>query len=282
MKLLESRLAVATPLIPAIYFFITMAPLLVFSLLVAAAILRAQYEFYRIYYQENPSPPNLPLKVRNRESISIFFGLACGLLLLSSFYLHDLIRSGPVFVLIIFTILLFHLFYFREISLSLADSGAMAIGIFYVAGLLGYLILIRQLPDGGNYILFLLIVVWGNDAGAYYTGRKMGGKKLYPAISPNKTVSGSIGGFVVGVLLALAVQFSFLPMLPIWDVILLSIVLVAAGQVGDLVESMFKRSGGVKDSSGFIPAHGGLLDKLDGVAFAAPLLYYYIIWFAPL
>jgi phosphatidate cytidylyltransferase len=307
MKLLESRLAVAAPLIPALYLLITTLPPLFFSLLAAMAILRAQYEFYKLYYPEktlyDPSPPSLPsqgqralrgshpLKGRGKEggtgfkcdssNVAICFGLACGFSLLCLLYLKA-DWMGHFFIFILLAILIFYLFFYRQIQLALLDCAVLALGVFYLAGFLGHLILIRQRPDGDAYILFLLIVVWGNDAGAYYVGRSVGGKKLYPAISPNKTVSGSIGGFIVGVLLGLAVKVSLLPALPFLDVILLSLLLVLAGQVGDLVESMLKRSAGVKDSSRFIPAHGGLLDKLDGVAFAAPLLYYCMVWMQPL
>ncbi|MEK7286726.1 MAG: phosphatidate cytidylyltransferase [Nitrospirota bacterium] len=268
MKLLESRLAVATPLIPALYFVIMLAPPFIFFLLAAAAILRAQYEFYKIYYHETV------------PAGTVCFGLLCGFLLLFLFYFIVSVHRIEFWVIfIVLAILLFHLFHFRTIEFALLDTAIQVLGVFYVTGLLGHLILIRHFPDGASFILFLLIVVWGNDAGAYYVGRKIGGKKLYPAISPNKTVSGAIGGFVIGTLLGCAAQFSFLQMIPLRDVIFISILLVAAGQLGDLAESMFKRSGGVKDSSSLIPAHGGLLDKLDGVAFSAPVLYYCILWF---
>jgi phosphatidate cytidylyltransferase len=270
MRLLQSRLAVAILLIPALYFVITTAPPLIFSGLSAAAILRAQYEFYKIYYPGNSA----------RGTIG--FGLTCGFFLLCLFYRSNPFLIVPFLILMILAILLFHLFFFRQIQSALADSAVLAIGILYVVVLLGHLILIRQRPGGEDYILFLLIVVWGNDAGAYYVGRAVGGKKLYPAVSPNKTISGSIGGFIVGVFLGYFIQVSFLPQISVVNVILIALVLVAAGQLGDLVESLFKRSGGVKDSSSFIPAHGGLLDKLDGVAFAAPLLYYYMVWMLPL
>ncbi len=265
MKLLESRLAVAAPLIPLLYLLITAAPLPLFFIVVAAAILRAQFEFYKLYYTDQTPP-------------TVYFGLTCGFFVIVGVSL--LYRtpqwSVVLFFGVIMTILIFNLFFFREIRLALLDSAVLCAGVFYLAGFLGHLIAIRQLDGGESFIIFLLLVVWGNDAGAYYVGRSVGGKKLYPAISPGKTVSGSIGGFVIGGIVAalakitLQLPFSWL------EVILLSQVLVAFGQLGDLVESMCKRSAGVKDSGGLIPAHGGLFDKLDGVAFATPLLYYYL------
>ena len=265
MKLLESRLAVAAPLIPALYLLITIAPPLLFFLVAAAGILRAQFEFYKLHYHENTPP-------------IVHFGVTCGFLILCLFYLKmpPVLFGASVFC-ILMGILIFNLFFFRDIKLALLDCAVLYTGVFYLAGFLGHLILIRQLPEGAGLILFLLCVVWGNDAGAYYIGRFIGGNKLYPAISPGKTVSGSIGGFLMGCLAGVLVNFFSHLALSVSEVILLSLVLVAFGQLGDLVESMCKRSAGVKDSGGLIPAHGGLFDKLDGVAFAAPLLYYYLI-----
>ncbi len=265
MKLLENRLVVAAPIIPLLYLLITMAPPLLFFIVVAAAILRAQFEFYKLYYKE-------------KTHISVYSGLICGFLVLCLFYLH----AAPIllmtsFFLILMAIFLFTLFFFREIQVALLDAAVLYAGVFYLAGFLGHLILIRQMQNGAFLILFLLIVVWGNDAGAYYIGRAMGGKKLYRAISPNKTVAGSMGGFVVGCFVGALCNIAFHVVFSWLEVMILSLVLVAVGQLGDLVESMCKRSAGVKDSGGLIPAHGGLFDKLDGVAFAAPLLYYYIV-----
>jgi phosphatidate cytidylyltransferase len=109
-------------------------------------------------------------------------------------------------------------------------------------------------------------------------GRSVGGPKLYSAISPNKTVSGSIGGFFASLAGGAIAKLFFVSVLSWGEVTALSLLLGGVGQLGDLVESMFKRSSGVKDSSSIIPAHGGAMDKLDGVAFATPLLYYCIVW----
>jgi phosphatidate cytidylyltransferase len=109
----------------------------------------------------------------------------------------------------------------------------------------------------------------------------MGRRKLYPAVSPNKTVEGSFGG-LVGSFIAGALGKMVLISFFSWsDLLFLSLLLGVFGQLGDLTESMMKRSAGVKDSSGLIPAHGGLLDKLDSVAFAAPVFYYYLYWVGP-
>ncbi|QDH13884.1 phosphatidate cytidylyltransferase [Formicincola oecophyllae] len=134
----------------------------------------------------------------------------------------------------------------------------------------GSLALLREMPQGLVMVLFVLAVVVAADTGAYVTGRLVGGPKLAPAISPGKTVSGAVGGWVAAMVAGVLVaRFSgtahgFLPAL--W-----ALVLAVASQMGDLAESAFKRRVGVKDSGRLIPGHGGALDRFDGLLAAAPL-----------
>jgi phosphatidate cytidylyltransferase len=150
-----------------------------------------------------------------------------------------------------------------------SDPWWSAAGVYY-AGLPAIaLIAIRQDPDYGFHaILYLFLVVWSADTGAFFTGRLIGGPKLAPKISPNKTWSGFIGGAVfaciAGVLFAAWFGHTSIP-----TVAALSIVLALISQGGDLGESFLKRFFGVKDTSGLIPGHGGVLDRLDGLVFAA-------------
>ena len=180
--ILKSRLAVAAILLPVLYGLIGFLSPFLFFLFATAAILTAQYEFYRLYYR-NGSP-------------AIFLALILGFLLLCRFYFAFPLSFELLVSAILMILLIFQLFFFRNIQASLLDSSVLFIGIFYLAGFLGHIIAIRQRPDGIGFIFFLLFVVWGGDAGAYYTGRSIGGKKLYPAVSPNKTVSGAIGGLL--------------------------------------------------------------------------------------
>ncbi len=119
-------------------------------------------------------------------------------------------------------------------------------------------------------ILFLFAVVWGTDIAAYFTGRALGGPKLWPRLSPNKTWSGSLGGTLIGTLAGVAVAMAggllFTPAL-----VVIGLVLSVVAQSGDLAESAFKRVFGVKDAGWLIPGHGGILDRLDGFAAAAAL-----------
>jgi phosphatidate cytidylyltransferase len=151
-------------------------------------------------------------------------------------------------------------------------AGRLAIGVLYI-GLAGIaLIELRHRGEAGRAnVLFLFLVVWASDVGAYLAGRSFGGPKLWPAVSPNKTWSGAIGGLVAAILVGLAAAlFLAAPSRPL-AVVAVAALLGVASQAGDLLESAIKRHFRVKDSSSLIPGHGGLLDRLDGVLAAAPV-----------
>lgn len=140
--------------------------------------------------------------------------------------------------------------------------GLLIFGFVYV-GISGFWIVGLLASEGAWPLAFtLLFTVWSTDAAAYFTGKKIGGKKLAPSISPNKTWSGFIGGMIVGTGVGIAAYILFqVTTFPIW--LIPAIVLVA--QIGDLIESKVKRLTGVKDSSSLIPGHGGILDRLDSL-----------------
>jgi len=131
--------------------------------------------------------------------------------------------------------------------------------------------------DGGAYlILFLFLVTWAGDSGAYYAGVSLGSRQLAPVISPNKTVEGLIGGFALALVAAWAGRMWFLPSFSVPECVATGVLLTAAGLLGDLTESAMKRSASVKDSGMLIPGHGGMLDRLDSLMFTAPVFYYYV------
>lgn len=126
--------------------------------------------------------------------------------------------------------------------------------------------------------LGFLLILWANDTGAYLAGKSFGRKKLFERISPNKTWEGLVGGIVLALVLAVIVQHYFAVFtLPQWLVI--AVLISTFGTLGDLVESMLKRSLQVKDSGNILPGHGGLLDRFDGLLLAAPLVYFYVVLF---
>lgn len=172
----------------------------------------------------------------------------------------------------------------RPLEDALPSSAIAVMATLYVGMLGGSLIRLRNdfpqkvgssLPIGSKLVFFLLLVVWLGDAGAYYIGKKFGRHKLSPLISPNKTIEGGIGGVVTAIITAIVIHLTFFSEMPLLHAIFGGIVLSLAGLIGDLVESMWKRSAAVKDSGTLIPGHGGFLDRFDSIFFTAPILYVY-------
>jgi phosphatidate cytidylyltransferase len=130
-------------------------------------------------------------------------------------------------------------------------------------------------PHGADMVIFVLLVVWLGDTGAYFAGRFLGKKKLYPAVSPKKTWAGAFGGLAFSALAAAAVKLTLIESLPWLHAFGMALPGAALGQMGDLVESLVKRSTGVKDSGAILPGHGGILDRVDAVLFFAPYVYLY-------
>jgi len=151
-------------------------------------------------------------------------------------------------------------------------------GIIYIPLFLSFLVFIRNGPDGIIWIFFLLIVIFAGDTGAFYVGSYFGRHKLCPSISPGKTIEGSVGGLIANLGIGVLYMRFFLPSLPWGTGILFLLSIGAAGQVGDLFESQLKRAGDIKDSGGILPGHGGILDRIDALLFAAPLAYLFKVY----
>lgn len=172
-------------------------------------------------------------------------------------------------------LLLIRLFFAPSPPGSMSEIGPLAVGLIYITGFLYFQWLIRTDRSGLEYIFLLYLSVWFSDSMAYYIGSSIGRKKLCPSISPNKTVEGAIGSVIGGILGVLTAKYVFsMPDLSIFAVILIGTVMGLSAMIGDLIESMFKRDAGVKDSSDILPGHGGILDKLDGLLVAGPVLYF--------
>jgi phosphatidate cytidylyltransferase len=155
---------------------------------------------------------------------------------------------------------------------AVASAAASIFPALYLGLPIGAMIAIRE-SRGPSGLFLLMLTVFTSDTAQYYTGRAFGRTPLAPAVSPKKTVEGALGGFVFGALLLAVVGQWWLPTVPVWLRALLGVAIVVLGIVGDLFESMLKRSAGVKDSSSLIPGHGGVLDRIDALLFAAPIYY---------
>ena len=155
--------------------------------------------------------------------------------------------------------------------------GRYVTGVFWITAFLACLVLIRRLDDGLAWIFLTLVLAWAGDTGGYFAGRAFGRHQLYALISPKKTWEGYVGGVVFAVGSCFIVRAAGLPSLTVLDCFLVGPVVGSAGVIGDLAESLLKRSHDVKDSGWIMPGHGGLLDRIDSVLFVAPLLYAYAV-----
>jgi len=166
-----------------------------------------------------------------------------------------------------------------EITDATARLGKAAFGVFYLGALSAPLALIqRDLPDGPFWVFVVVGVSFANDTGAYFAGRFLGRHKLYPAISPSKTVEGAVGGLAAGIASLFIMRAWFFDALTVADCFLVAAPSAFVGPVGDLVESMLKRSAGVKDSGKLIPGHGGVLDRVDALLFVGAWVYAYAVY----
>jgi phosphatidate cytidylyltransferase len=158
----------------------------------------------------------------------------------------------------------------------LRDVAVALMPVFYIGLPLGALAAVRVLFDGRRALLLLAAVIVLSDSAQYYVGRAAGKRPLAPAISPGKTREGAVAGLVVGTAAFLIGAHWIFPGAPAALLTMVGLTTVAAGMVGDLFESLLKRSAGVKDSSGLIPGHGGVLDRIDSWLFAAPIYYVFV------
>ncbi len=164
---------------------------------------------------------------------------------------------------------------------TLGAVTATLFAILYPGALLGTAVGLRMIPPDGLgriWLVFLLAVTMVGDAGAYFVGRTLGRNSLAPVLSPKKTVEGLVGGIVFSVSTAMIVSRRALPHLSLATAIGLGLSMALLGVVGDLFESLLKRSAGIKDTSSLIPGHGGVLDRIDSLLFAAPFLFLYLKW----
>ena len=170
-----------------------------------------------------------------------------------------------ILLLLIVTVLSKNRFTFDHIAFSVLGALYLGIGFYY---------LIETQLFGIKFVVYALIVVWMTDTGAYFVGRKIGKRKLWPDISPNKTIEGAIGGIISAIIFACIFHY-FVPIASSY-LILIVVTLIAsiAGQLGDLVESAIKRHYDVKDSGKLLPGHGGILDRFDSLLFVLPLLHF--------
>jgi phosphatidate cytidylyltransferase len=168
----------------------------------------------------------------------------------------------------------------RPLVEVLPSAGISASALLLVAFPLSYAVRLRALHESGpRLLLFALVITWAGDTAAYFVGRAIGKRPLAPHISPKKTWEGSIGGMIGSLIVAWA--FHYWIRIPIGHLVALAVIGNVAGQMGDLLESAYKRSAGVKDSGGLLPGHGGVLDRIDALILCIPVIWYYLVLVNP-
>ena len=221
------------------------------------------YEYYKM---------TLAIPIGARLIQAIAFALAP--VFVAFFQRPDLFMPA-LFVSLIGFILL-SLRYHKRFGHILLFLGFSSFGALYIGLCLAHMVLIRYLPQGALWLLVLTAVTAGGDTGAYYIGTNFGRRKLCPEISPGKTVEGAIGGILVGSGSAVAMGLLLLPKYNSTLIFAAALVLSLVSIIGDIAESVIKRSAGVKDSGTLLFGHGGVLDRVDGMLITAPVLYYFL------
>ena len=253
------RLIVAALLLPIIYLYIMRLPSQFFLILLACVSSIALTEFYSIY------------RVKGILRYScLFLGTV---LLITSYVSRELLLE--MIVVSVLAIMTMRLFLKKDPLSSLKDIAPPLVGLLYIPVFLTFQIQIRTF--GPEWIIFLYALVWGSDSMAYYVGKGFGKQRLYTSVSPNKTVAGAVGSVIGGALCSLFLSYFFIPSLTALPAVVIGIMIGFITIIGDLVESMFKRDAGIKDSGVILPGHGGILDKIDGMLFGGPVLYFMLL-----
>lgn len=260
-RVIKQRILTAAVAIPLLILLVAFANPLIFSLFLAVVLFLALLEFNRMGLAKSNVVEQWMAAAIGATSIPLIYLQRQELLL-------PLFGGGLLLLGVLF------LFRFGELPTVQHRLGWLSLGFLYLPFLIGHLVELRYLPDGRAWIFLTLLVIMVCDTCAYLVGSKLGKHKLYPPVSPNKSVEGGVGGLFGSVLVVVVAGLTFLPQIGIWDGVIVGLLLGVVGQLGDLFESLLKRACGVKDSGSLIPGHGGLLDRLDSLLFAFPVVFY--------
>jgi phosphatidate cytidylyltransferase len=291
------RVATAVVLIPIVLLLILRAPIFLLAAVVAVVAVLTARELLDLSTHYNIQPLRTPTYV---AIAMVFLAVAIGMQPQT-----QLMDAGTTMLILLATAALSPFIFLalsmrrEQLPAAFPAAAASVFAITYVAIPLALLVVVCGLSTGGILLLYLFLVVWAGDTFAYYTGRAIGRHKLAPRVSPGKTWEGTIASFVGSIVVGYFVltyarniseallnahvltrQRAFLAPepLPIATIVILSAAINIAAQLGDLVESLIKRGAGVKDSGALLPGHGGMLDRIDALLFAAPVLWYYAAW----
>ena len=154
-------------------------------------------------------------------------------------------------------------------------------GVLYLGWLGSHIVLLRQGPDGRDWVLLALLATFATDTSSYFVGKTLGRRPIASRISPGKTLEGSVGGLLFGVAAVVLLNYFLGLRKEVALIVPVALLLPLTAQLGDLAESMLKRGMGIKDASQLVPGHGGVMDRLDSVLFTIVMIYYYVLWVVP-
>jgi phosphatidate cytidylyltransferase len=291
------RIATAVVLIPLVLLLVLKAPLYVLALVAGAVAVLAIAEFLKLVTPYGISPLNLAtyafaaiffvfviLASMNRtpedETTAMLYGIAVAAALAPFVFLTAAMRRS-------------------DLRTSYPAAAASSFAFAYIAIPMALLVEIREQPAGAIWTIYTLLAVWAGDIFAYFVGKSLGRHRMSPRISPKKTWEGAVASILASVIIG-TLWFRYAPGISsallriglidrrdgmfgleqpkLWPIILLSALVNIAAQLGDLVESLIKRGAGVKDSGTILPGHGGMLDRIDAMLFAVPVVWAYGAW----
>ena len=264
------RWITALILAPIVLWILIKGNTLLFAVLISVVAIFAIREYLRIVFENDEEPISNIIKLISYIVSIVLIISAC----LGSWEILFLILAMNLMALSIFVLSRF------ASNQAIFDIIArQVLGIVYIPVSLSLLIFIKQLDGGTFWIIWLLVVIFASDTGAFYFGTFFGKNALAPNISPNKTIEGSVGGIAAAMVAGFIFCQCFFQDLSLsFLTIPASFLLAIAGQIGDLFESAMKRASSIKDSGRILPGHGGMLDRIDGVLLAIPVLYVYLVF----
>jgi phosphatidate cytidylyltransferase len=263
---LRARLATAAVAIPLLLLLILYAPPVLFAVVVALIGIGGLVEYAVMAFRER----------RAERVLTVVLG---SLVVLAGCHPHDPRLFTAGLTLAVAGLLVWPLVARADFEQGLRDAGVALVGLLYVGLFLPHFIWLHGLTDarGPLLVVFVLLIGMAGDTGGYAVGHLVGRHKLTPRVSPGKTVEGAIGILLASALAGAAAKLIFLGHLGWAQAVTLAVVMAVLGQLGDLTESVMKRTFGVKESGWFFPGHGGFLDRLDSLLFPVAFLYYHVI-----
>jgi len=260
------RLISSAVLIAAIVIIIYALPIWMYTCVVIILIAQALNEFFTIVGK------------KERVYLYRYSGIAMGsaIPIMAHLSYGQSQHGFEPFLIVLFSLFIFVIQFTRANNeKALTAVSITLLAILYISWFFSFLVKIRFLPNGADFAAILLLIAKSGDIGSYLIGKNFGRKKLVPKISPNKTVEGTLGGVFFSVTAALLCR-NLAPEISTWHFLIIGIIVGVLAQIGDLSESLIKRSCQVKDAGNIFPGLGGVLDAIDSLLFTSPMYYFYL------